>query len=206
MSCLKLPAGWTSPTLDQLLPEYSQKSHRILEIGSFIGRSTALICQGIQKSKLSKVRFDTCDLHFKSCNDFRKFYLKIYGKIIKIPDLQRYYINNRGTYANLCKHLEELNLSKYVKCHKGCFIDLKHKNKLLKSYNLIYCSVSHDVVEINYNIPSIGRLLDQHNSVLIADDINSKEQIDAIVKHIDFTEHKMVNNLFIGIIKRPHKK
>jgi len=194
---LDLPPGWTSPELEAQLYKYSQTSQRILEIGSFVGRSTCVICYGIQKSG-NKVRFDTCDIHFETTEDFRQFYSQIYGRPIGVPSLHRQYLKkNGGSYNSLIKHLTDRGLASYANCLTGCFVDLSLEGNLLPAYDLVHCDVAHDVDEIRYNFPYMKTLLDK-KAIIICDNVSTQGQINAILDLIPFTKHELIGTTFVG--------
>jgi hypothetical protein len=199
-SQLNLPDGWTSPHLERLLFNYAQQSHRILEIGSFVGRSTCVICYAIKQSG-NQIHFDTCDIHFRTEEEFQSFYKKICQSLIEIPSLQKHYINHGGTMHHLKKNLIDRELDHLVNCHKGCFKRLDERKVILGNYDLIYCDVSHDRNEINANLPHIKKLLDQTQSTLICNHIINDELKDLILNYIDFDEYELNDHIFVGKIK-----
>ncbi len=199
MNKLQLPPGWTNPILEQQLTKYAVKSQKILEIGSFVGRSTAVICQAIKHSGKS-IHFDTCDLHPKTSDEFQKCYANVYGKKINIPDLHLDFIKQGGSQTHLIKHLNERGLLNYVNCYRGDFMTLSQSGQLLPMYDLIYCDLTHDETEIKYNLPFVRNLLDPKRSVLICDNIIQPAQIDALVSLLALTDYKLIGTTFIGKI------
>ena len=199
---LNLPDGWTSEHLEKVLFDYTRNSTRILEIGSFVGRSTCIICYAIKKSG-KQIHFDTCDLHFRTQEEFESFYKKVCKSIIAIPPLQKHYIENGGTMHHLKKNLADRGLATFVNCHKGCFKRLDERKKILGSYDMIYCDVSHDANEINANLPRIKNLLDKNRSVLICNHVINDDLKELILKHIAFDEYELNDHIFVGKINKP---
>ncbi len=198
---LNLPDGWTTEHLEEVLFNYTKKSTRILEIGSFVGRSTCIICYAIINSD-KLIHFDTCDLHFRTEKEFVNFYKRVCKSIIAIPQLQKYYIENGGTMYHLKKNLNERGLVNQVNCHKGCFKLLDDSKKILGNYDMIYCDVSHDENEINANISRIKKLLDKNHSTLICNHIINENLKEIILKNISFDEYELIDNIFVGIINK----
>jgi len=198
---MNLPDGWTSSRLEEVLFAQTQNSNRILEIGSFVGRSTCVICYAIKNSG-RQIHFDTCDIHFRTQEEFIDFYKRVCKSYIEIPPLQKHYIENGGTMHHLKKNLTDRGLANFVNCHKGCFKRLDERKKILGNYDMIYCDVSHDANEINANIPRIKNLLDKNHSVLICNHIVNDELKDLLLKHIEFTEYELIDHVFVGKINK----
>ena len=90
---MDLPFGWVHATLETALRKHSRGKKTILEIGSFVGRSTCIIAQEIKASETSVI-FDTVDPHFATADDFVVFYHKIYNRNIEVPIESRRYFTS----------------------------------------------------------------------------------------------------------------
>ena len=200
MNKIELPFGWVSIALKNALETHVIGKKNILEIGSFVGRSTCIVASKIKELNLD-CNFDTIDLHFLNKEEFISFYSNLYKKDCTsaydnlCKKTKKFY--TLGTEIHLRKHLEERGLSKYVNILKGNF----QTNKIVQSkkYDLIFCDVSHDVEEIMLNCNEILKLSND-NAVLIFDDINDDQQIEALYKVFKFKYFQRVENCVISTI------
>jgi predicted O-methyltransferase YrrM len=203
-SQMSLPEGWTTPELEQQLRLHSSAATRILEIGSFVGRSTCVIAQ-VLRSRTTRVPFETCDLHFDTAKEFQDFYSQIYDDgrpPITVPELHQKYLGT--SQSALQQNLSSRGLSDLVTCRTGCFVDLKLDSQLSSpTYDLIHCDVAHDIAEINHNFPQIRDLLAPTGSVLICGNIATQDQINAILTHIPMKSYQRFGQTFVGYPASP---
>jgi hypothetical protein len=197
---MDLPFGWVSKSLKNALEDHVIGKKNILEIGSFVGRSTCIIASKIRELKL-ECDFDTIDLHFLNKEEFISFYTNVYKKDFtseyeRLSTEAKIFIKN-GTEIHLRKHLEERGLDKYVNVLKGDF----KTNEIIQSkkYDLIYCDVSHDVEEIMFNCREISKLSND-DAVLIFDDINNNDQVEALHRVFTFKYFKRIDSTGIGVV------
>jgi predicted O-methyltransferase YrrM len=145
-------AGWFGPDeCRRLYMLTAMTSGPILEIGHFLGRSTACICEAIQD--VGKPReFVSYDLRFRTAEEFKAHYDAVHKADVSVPDLYRdiVFSQNTTTTEIAMRTLEALCLDGYVRLVSGNFIDLDHSK-----YDLIFCDAVHDRHEIEANLPHI---------------------------------------------------
>ena len=106
--------GWMTKPECQKLHQLATYSHgSILEIGHFLGKSTACICEGICDSGRSR-RFDSYDLDFTSADQLADYYFEVFGTAIEVPEEydQFVYSQNKTTTEIARENLERLGLSR----------------------------------------------------------------------------------------------
>jgi len=192
-----LPDGWfdydKSKTLYQAA---SETQGPIMEIGSFVGRSTACICYGIKKSGQKKA-FYSVDLHFDSVEAFQTWYEPIHGQNAEPPDLLLKYLKTGGTFRALKHHLSERGLLQHVQLLKGNFEEVMPPQK----FSLIFCDAVHNVTEIRRMVP---KLLNYATSgtLLICDDCQNETMFQEMQKQARFRDAKVLHgSLFWGHIQ-----
>ena len=167
-----------------------------LEIGPWVGRSTACVAQGIKKSGREK-EFHTVDIGFASEEDWEDFF----GSSLKhkIPKVRKRYLKHilrkGGSIQSLKENLQDRGLDKYVIVHEGNFRDISFGKK----FNLIFCDATHDLKEIESNIPLIKKLLSSRG-VLVCDDIKTKEMESVLRNHFNFKSVTNNKGFFIGYL------
>ena len=167
-----------------------------LEIGPWVGRSTACIAQGIKKSGRDK-EFHTVDIGFSSEKEWEEFF----GSSLKqkIPKVRNRYlkhiIREGGSIQSLIENLKNRRLDNFVTVHEGNFRDIAFGKK----FNLIFCDATHDLQEIEINIPLIKKLLSERG-VLVCDDIKTKEMESALKSYFNFQSFTNDKGFFIGYL------
>lgn len=167
-----------------------------LEIGPWIGRSTACIAQGIKKSGSDK-EFHTVDIGFSSEKEWEEFF----GSSLKQkePKVRNRYlkhiIREGGSIQSLIENLKNRRLDKFVTVHEGNFRDIAFGKK----FNLIFCDATHDLQEIEINIPPIKNLL-SGKGVLVCDDIKTEEMESALKSYFNFQSVTNDKGFFIGYL------
>ena len=138
----------------------------ILEIGHFLGKSTAVICQAIRDAKLT-TRFDSFDFPHQSKEDFEDYYSAIHKKTIHASKAYSDIFDNGLNFTNVAKkNLENIGLASYVNLIAQDFRKSEHK-----SYDLIFADVLHDNAEILHNIADVLEF--GHNeTIYMFDDMN----------------------------------
>lgn len=137
----------------------------ILEIGFLFGRSTSVICEALRDSN-KKIQFDSYDLNFTDSNEFMKFYSKIHGDTITVPELieEIAFSKNKTIFDIASNILQSYDLLKYVNLNCDNFQNITNK-----TYGFIFCDVMHDTNEIRINLPKIKELCG-HNSLIAIHD------------------------------------
>ncbi len=192
-----LPPGWLSNyearilyTLAAGMPDQS----RILEIGSWVGRSSCCIAYGIRDSARRSIRYDIVDFGIAGIDEWEArfgsnlFHLQDARKIAEVVMFPG------GTAGLLKKNLVDRGLSSIVtSIFLGDLENLESKGQ----YNFVFCDAVHDLNEIEKNIPIIKSLIDEKNFVLACDDVISHEVAIKISSMIDskyyFISHEMDN-------------
>ena len=123
----------------------------ILEIGHFLGKTTACLCEAIHDSKKDRP-FYSYDLGFKSVEEFKKFYDEMHQKDVPVPPLfvDLVFSKNMTTTQLAINNLKEIGLDTYVNLISGNFIEMDQGK-----YNLIFCDAMHTSHEIKHNVPHI---------------------------------------------------
>ena len=148
---LSIP-GWFAP--DECLKLYQtilMTDGDILEIGHFLGKSTASICEALRLSGKDRV-FNSYDLGFTSEEEFKKHYDEVQGTEIAVPSMYRDLVYSKGkTTTDLAtEHLKRIELDRYVNLTSGDFIKLDQQ-----SYDVVFCDALHDSQEIKFNLPHV---------------------------------------------------
>lgn len=167
-----------------------------LEIGPWVGRSTACIAQGIKKSGKNK-EFHTVDIGFSSEKEWEEFF----GSTLKQKNSKvrnrylKHIIREGGSIQSLIENLKNRRLDKFVTVHEGNFRDIAFGKK----FNLIFCDATHDLQEIEINIPPIKNLLSE-KGVLVCDDIKTEEMESALKSYFNFQSVTNDKGFFIGYL------
>jgi hypothetical protein len=143
--------GWfTIPECEKLYRLVMITDGSILEVGHFLGRSTACICEAIQESQKERV-FNSYDLGFTSREEFKSFYDNVHNRDVEVPPLAEQIYAQETTSTELAtRNLRDAGLEKYVRLVSGNFIALDHN-----LYDLIFCDAMHEPSEIELNLPHI---------------------------------------------------
>ena len=175
-----LPSGWLNGYDAAVLYTVARKQKNeasILEVGSWVGRSSVAICYGIRDAAPLKIRYDIVDYGIAGVDEWRSRFggnlfahkeAKRLAEVVMFPG---------GTGALLKQNLVDRLLSGFVSLIVlGDFRDYETSRK----YDFAFCDATHGESEIKKNIPLLRRFL-KDEFVLICDDIISKE--DAILTH-----------------------
>jgi predicted O-methyltransferase YrrM len=141
---------------------------RILEIGTFYGRSTATICSAIAANG-HPTEFLSCDLDFRSESEFRRLFGAIHHSAEVRPPAECNEAFTRGLstleYARL--QLDPYNLMPFVRLVAGDF------RRISGTFDMIFADVLHDKREIEANLCGILAMLDA-DGILAVHDITSE--------------------------------
>lgn len=123
----------------------------ILEIGHFLGKSTACICEALYDSQKLRT-FNSYDIGFSTLEEFKDFYNGLYKRELGNPEGydELVFSKNMTTTQIASENLKQHSLDKFVNLITGNFIELD-KNK----YDLIFCDALHDIEEIKINLPHL---------------------------------------------------
>jgi len=188
-----LPKGWFSKGQVNILYQLvTACPGRILEIGPWIGRSTAVICEAISQ-KENKVEFHTVDYGISSEEEWRQ---RFGSELRRKPNAHLYlpHINQEGgSIASLERNLEERGFRDLVHVHRGDF----HDHDLGGEFSLIFCDATHNINEIETNVPALLSKLDPDNGILACDDIRPEFE-SHLMKRFDWKWAHVDSLLFYG--------
>jgi hypothetical protein len=138
----------------------------ILEIGHYLGKSTAAICQAIRDAKIL-TRFDSFDIPHQSTEAFEEYYSGIHKKTVHASKAYTEIFDNGFNFTQVAKrNLESIGLAGYVN-----LIAQDFRKSERNSYDLIFADVLHDRAEILHNIADV--LYFGHNkTTYMFDDMN----------------------------------
>jgi hypothetical protein len=123
----------------------------VLEIGHFLGRSTACICEAIRDSHKPRV-FRSYDLGFRSSAQFKEYYDRISKTSVPVPAEYEEIVFSKGitTTDVAVQNLRRFGLDGFVTLVSGNAFELTHDK-----YDLIFCDATHDMHEIEANLPHL---------------------------------------------------
>jgi hypothetical protein len=190
---LKIPGWFSKRECLELYNLAHSSPGPILEIGHFLGRSTACICQAIHNSHPKT--FYSYDMGFTSSKDFQTFYLGVYKELIPVPQPHTELFSRNLMSTDIAfKNLQKLNLAEYVKLISGNFTSDQEK------YQFIFCDAMHTPKEINYNLPHIVEK-SNNNCIWAFHDMN-KENIKAVLSFPNVVFSKISDSLGVFIFKK----
>ncbi len=179
-----LPGWFSTAECNKLYSITVSSEGDIMEIGHFLGRSTACICQGLRD--LGKVRiFNSYDLAFESDKSFKSFYESVHETNIDSCELLTKYVFPYNTNATAVakSNLRQYSLDQYVNLISGDF------SRLDKSmYSLIFSDAMHEPNEIRINLPQIKKR-SKKGCIWAFHDMN-KENIEVI---LSISESKLID-------------
>jgi len=181
-----LPNGWLSEAEADILytaPFVVPPGGAILEIGSWIGRSSCCLAHGIRDAS-HQIRYDIVDFGIAGIDEWHD---RLGGNILEHDDAKAF-LNvicaPGGTAAALKQNLVDRGLAKYVTLIiLGDFTAYEPQQR----YDLIFCDAAHDEAELRRNIPMVARVL-QEECILICDDIVTRERA-AMVNEFIHADH-----------------
>jgi hypothetical protein len=124
----------------------------ILEIGHFLGRSTACICEAIRDARKSRV-FRSYDLGFRSSAQFKEYYDRLLKTDVPVPPQYEEIVFSKGTTTTEVaeQNLRQLGLAQFVTLISGDAFELDHDK-----YDLIFCDATHEAHEIDATVPQLA--------------------------------------------------
>ena len=147
---LDIPGWMNGDERRELYGLVMSASGPILEIGHFLGRSTACICAGIRDSGRTTV-FHSYDLGFRTDEEFRAFYDDMHKRETPVPELHRQMFQSSRVSTDIAReNLERRGLAGFVELISGNFIDLDRGQ-----YAFVFCDAVHEPNEIRHNLPHI---------------------------------------------------
>jgi predicted O-methyltransferase YrrM len=165
---------------------------RLLEIGTFYGRSTATICSALEASG-NRAKFISYDLDFRSEAEFRQ----LFSAIHQVTEVSAPLECNEA-FARRLSTLEyaRLQLQRYNLLH---FVELKGGDFRWTSgtFDMIFADVLHDKSEIEVNLPAILSKL-ENDGILAVHDMTDENlhTIQRISSNLRFISQSAYLGLF----------
>lgn len=144
--------GWfSSRECRRLYVTAAMTGGSILEIGHFLGRSTACICEAIRDVGRPRV-FRSYDLGFRSSAEFKDYYDRLHQTDVPVPPLYEDIVFTQGTTTTevAAQNLRGLGLDRFVQLFSGDAFELTNDK-----YDLIFCDAVHEMHEIDANVPQL---------------------------------------------------
>jgi len=174
-----LPKGWLSHydatvlyTLSTMMPDQGA----LLEVGSWIGRSSCCIAYGVRDADGKKLRYDIIDYGITGADEW----MSRFGSSIFLEagaaDLCEVVFKSGGTGAVLKQNLVDRDLARYV--NLIILGDLADYSTNLE-YDFVFCDATHGQDEIRKNIPAIDHLM-KDDAILVCDDIASDDDANLV--------------------------
>lgn len=189
-------SGWFTPAKCEKLYKLTMVTNGpILEVGHFLGKSTASICEALRDSLKNRV-FNSYDLGFISADEFKKFYNNVHQRDTEVPPLFRQIYSQNTTSTELAAiNLRDAGLGNYVKLISGNFIDLDQNQ-----YDFIFCDAMHEPHEIELNLPHVINHSSQHCIWAFHDMSDSNIDLVLRLSNSKFIEraHSLGIFLFLG--------
>ena len=136
----------------------------ILEIGHYLGKSTAAICQAIRDAKIES-RFDSFDLPYESTEVFEEYYRGIHQREVHASRAYSDIFDSGMNFTQVAeKNLKNVGLESYVN-----LISKDFRESSQKSYDLVFADVLHDRAEIAHNISDVMKFGHTHTLYMFDD-------------------------------------
>jgi predicted O-methyltransferase YrrM len=193
---------WKEQKLLYVLGAYSKGD--VLEIGPFLGRSTACIAKGVKESRTKK-RFVTCELaptmeFFRETPDGRVGFFYPADSEVPLGSMPReafdrerrpYLEHPEGVVHHLKTNLKNARLDGIVEIFVGNFHDSP-----VHPYGFVFADVTHTVAEIELHAEHLRKRL-APGGVLACHDTN-KANAEALRRLFNFRAHFQTDSLFAG--------
>lgn len=123
----------------------------ILEIGHFLGRSTACICEAIRDLRRPRP-FRSYDLGFRSSAEFKEYYDRLHKTDVEVPPQYQEIVFSKNTTTTevAANNLRQLGLESFVTLISGDAFKLDHDK-----YDMIFCDATHEPHEIDATLPHL---------------------------------------------------
>lgn len=129
----------------------AMSSGPILEIGHFLGRSTACICEAIRDLRRPRP-FRSYDLGFRSSAQFKEYYDRLHKTDVEVPPQYQEIVFSKNTTTTevAANNLRQLGLESFVTLISGDAFKLDHDK-----YDMIFCDATHEPHEIDATLPHL---------------------------------------------------
>lgn len=146
--------GWLTDNEARCLYDVARKTRgNLLEVGTFLGRSTSVLCEGIRDAGQVGRKFVSYDLSCSSLGEFKTIVNAIGQEDFFVPALlSDLWARGANSTDEARKYLEEHELLQYVELRKG---DFRADNA---TYDTMFLDVMHGPEEMSANLPHVYRL------------------------------------------------
>lgn len=177
-----MPEGWLSGTDMQILYSLATLVQGpILEIGSWLGRSTVAIGAGIRDSGETKI-FDTVDFGLTSPSEWEALLKEDFARFGKDDVVARSIFQPGGTIAVLIENLRKAALLPYV---TSIIRGDSTKVPLRPCYNMVFCDTLHDEREVREYGDFLNGLI-APGGWLVCDDVIDESLGNILKEFVDF--------------------
>ena len=175
-----LPFGWLSAFEAWILYNLALTSEGpIVEIGSWVGRSTCTLAWGVRANPRRPL-FDVFDLGIVGVDDFKAAF-DVDPRQHQPPESLAAIEHPGGVPAVLVQNLAERGL--YREIHMLAFCDFK-TSTVSRTYATAFCDACHSKAEMDLNIPPLMKMMDPENYLIAFDDVYSLESCDYVAQMI----------------------
>lgn len=185
----EMPDGWMTQDELDILYRLGLQGESIIEIGSWIGRSTCAIASGIRDRVAKPTRFDVID---HGITGERDWYRRFDASLSLDPKFEAVRVPG-GIGGQLMQNLADRDLLKFVTL--VILGDIRDYTPFIK-YNTAFLDVLHDDNEIEMNMPIIKNLLED-KYIFLADDVIDEIHASKIAYHLGSVS---------WMLSRPNKK
>jgi predicted O-methyltransferase YrrM len=190
------PQGWMSPLDLQVIYNASYMTKGpILEVGPFVGRSTAAICYGLRDRKregMEPTPFDTLDLGITSAAEWTEKLKEPFDVKRAWGQLAAAVYHPGGTIAVLIRNIKDLNLLPFVTNFiRGDLVTCP----LSRDYKMIFCDTTHDDGEIHRHLPHLVEMAGP-GCTLVFDDVITDQRQELICSYLDVKNCFRTNVLY----------
>lgn len=186
-----LPSGFFGAACCERLYALAQQATAILEVGSWVGRSTCVIASAIQARP---VPFVTMDYFVSSDEEWRDRFRQELSSKRNAHRYRRFMAEPGGSRGALERHLAERGLRDLVEIIHGDVVTHDFGDR---RFDLIFCDATHWVWEIDRTVPRCLALL-KPGGVLACHDIVPGPLEDAVLRHGRWASHQTADKLFVG--------
>lgn len=172
----EMPDGWMTQDELDILYRLGLRGESIIEIGSWIGRSTCAIASGIRDRSAKPTRFDVID---HGITGERDWYRRFDASLSLDPKFEAVRAPG-GIGGQLMQNLSDRDLLRHVTL--VVLGELKDYKTTCR-YNTAFLDILHDDEEISLNMPTIIPLL-QDEFILLADDVLDDLHASKIASHL----------------------
>jgi hypothetical protein len=171
----------------------------VLEIGHFLGRSTACICEAIRDVRRPRV-FRSYDLGFRSSAEFKEYYDRIHKTDVPVPEQYEEIVFSKDTTTTEVagQNLRRLGMASHVELISGNAFEMDHDK-----YDLIFSDAAHEEHEIVANMPHLVAR-SNHGCVWALHDMNEANiELVTSLANVEFCELTGSLGIFIFLGQQP---